>query len=57
MNTGTWFQLHVDVATLVPVTLALVRRIQVEEAALTAAFGQEYLDDQRRTWRLVPWVY
>ena len=36
---------------------ALLRRIRVEEAALTAAFGDSYRDYARRTWRLVPGIW
>ena len=31
--------------------------IQAEEAALRAEFGDEYATYQRRTWRLIPFVY
>jgi protein-S-isoprenylcysteine O-methyltransferase Ste14 len=37
--------------------LALVLRIREEEELLAGSFGQEYLIYQRRTWRLIPFVY
>ena len=41
----------------VPAVAALLYRIQVEEAALTDAFGQEYIDYSRATKRLIPGVF
>ena len=38
-------------------TLALLYRIQVEEAALREAFGEEYVAYSRTTKRLVPGVF
>jgi protein-S-isoprenylcysteine O-methyltransferase Ste14 len=38
-------------------TAALLYRIQVEERALTEAFGHAYIEYQRRTRRLIPLVY
>ncbi|MCL6563729.1 MAG: isoprenylcysteine carboxylmethyltransferase family protein [Firmicutes bacterium] len=37
--------------------LGWLYRIRVEEAALSAQFGQAYQEYARRTWRLIPWVY
>jgi protein-S-isoprenylcysteine O-methyltransferase len=42
---------------LVPISLALARRIQVEEAALGGAFGEDYRQYQQSTKRLVPGIY
>lgn len=36
---------------------ALLYRIHVEETALTEAFGEEYVQYSRGTWRLVPGIY
>ncbi len=44
-------------AALVPATAALLYRIHVEEAALIAAFGDEYASYCRHTKRLIPGVY
>jgi protein-S-isoprenylcysteine O-methyltransferase Ste14 len=43
---------------LVAATLAvLVARMNAEEALLAEEFGEEYAAYQRRTWRLLPWLY
>lgn len=51
---GSWFSLAMAVGVGVP---ALVFRIRQEEAALAAWFGEAYRDYQRRTWRLVPFIW
>ncbi|MGA9069790.1 MAG: isoprenylcysteine carboxylmethyltransferase family protein [Terracidiphilus sp.] len=43
--------------TLLPITAALLYRIQVEEIALNEAFGAEYAEYSRKTKRLIPWIY
>jgi len=40
-----------------PITLAFLRRIFIEEAALNAALGRGYSDYAGRTWRLLPFVF
>jgi len=45
------------VVLLVPITAAFLRRMAIEEAALTAALGSRYADYVARTKRLVPFVY
>jgi protein-S-isoprenylcysteine O-methyltransferase Ste14 len=40
-----------------PTTAVVLYRIRVEEAALRAAFGEEYLAYSRETKRLIPGVY
>jgi len=35
----------------------ILSRIEAEEALLVAEFGEEYREYQRRTWRLVPFIY
>ena len=40
-----------------PIALAFLRRIAIEEAALTSALGSRYADYAGRTKRLVPFVY
>lgn len=42
---------------LVPIFVAFVRRMNVEEGALGRALGQKYAEYMRRTKRLVPGVY
>jgi protein-S-isoprenylcysteine O-methyltransferase len=51
---GNWASLA---ALLLPTLLVFLRRIHVEEAALTAAFGDQYRDYMRRTKRLIPALY
>lgn len=42
---------------LVPIFVAFIRRMNVEEEALARALGSRYADYMRRTKRLVPFVY
>jgi protein-S-isoprenylcysteine O-methyltransferase len=42
---------------LVPIFAAFIRRMNVEEEALSRALGPRYTDYMRRTKRLVPFVY
>jgi protein-S-isoprenylcysteine O-methyltransferase Ste14 len=42
---------------LVPIFAAFIRRMNVEEEALSKALGSRYADYMRRTKRLVPFVY
>jgi protein-S-isoprenylcysteine O-methyltransferase len=42
---------------VVPITLAFLRRIAIEEAALVSALGPDYVDYSSRTRRLIPYVY
>jgi protein-S-isoprenylcysteine O-methyltransferase Ste14 len=42
---------------VVPTTAVLLYRIRVEEAALHAAFGEEYVAYSRETKRLIPGLY
>jgi protein-S-isoprenylcysteine O-methyltransferase Ste14 len=52
--TGVWPALLVAV---IGPTLVLMRRIRVEEKALSETLSDDYRAYQRRTWRLVPWVW
>src|SRR5436190_22841742 len=42
---------------LVPISAAFIRRMNVEEEALSKALGSRYADYMRRTKRLVPFFY
>jgi protein-S-isoprenylcysteine O-methyltransferase len=42
---------------VLPITLAFLRRIAIEEEALREALGGEYAAYSARTKRLIPWVY
>jgi protein-S-isoprenylcysteine O-methyltransferase Ste14 len=44
------------VAVLLPLS-ALLYRIHVEEAALASSFGPDYIEYQKHTKRLIPWVW
>jgi protein-S-isoprenylcysteine O-methyltransferase Ste14 len=44
------------VAVLLPLS-ALLYRIHVEEAALASSFGPDYIEYQKHTTRLIPWVW
>lgn len=44
-------------AIVLPVTWAFLRRIRVEEAALTQAFPREYPEYAARSWRLLPFIW
>jgi protein-S-isoprenylcysteine O-methyltransferase Ste14 len=44
------------VAVLLPLT-ALLYRIHVEEKVLVSSLGTEYVEYQKRTKRLIPWVW
>ena len=51
---GTWASLA---AVMVPVTLAFLRRIRIEERVLAEAFPEAYPAYARTTWRLLPFVW
>jgi len=42
---------------VVPITIAFLKRIQIEEQALASAFGEEYVNYRKRSWVLFPWLY
>jgi protein-S-isoprenylcysteine O-methyltransferase Ste14 len=57
---GNGFALNNRIGLLicfVPVLLAFMYRMKVEEELLTANFGQQYVDYKKQTWRLIPFVY
>ena len=43
-------------AVILPL-VALLYRIRIEEAALVSSFGSEYVEYQKRTKKLIPWVW
>ncbi len=51
---GNWVSLA---AVTVPITWVFLRRIEVEEAALTARLGERYVAYARRSKRLLPFLY
>ena len=51
---GNWLSILI---LMLPITLALLRRIAIEEAALRAGLGARYAAYARRTKRLIPFLY
>ena len=54
LSLGNWAALLV---ILLPIGVAFIHRMNVEENALSGALGPEYTDYMRRTKRLVPFIY
>ena len=54
VSLGNWAAMLV---MLVPIFVAFLRRMKVEEQALSDALGEEYVSYMRRTKRLVPFIY
>ncbi len=44
-------------AVIVPITIAFLWRIHVEEAALSEVFGARYRSYRASTARIIPWLY
>lgn len=51
---NNWLALNIG---FIPVLIAFIYRIKVEEELLVSNFGEEYLIYKRKTWRLIPLVY
>jgi protein-S-isoprenylcysteine O-methyltransferase Ste14 len=45
------------IVLVIPITMAFLKRIQVEEQALQSAFGEEYANYSKMSWHLFPWIY
>ena len=54
MTLWNWVAMAV---VLVPIFIAFLRRMKVEEDALSRALGERYVEYMKRTKRLVPFVY
>ena len=54
LNTRAWIGFAI---VLVPIAIALLYRIHVEEKALSNAFGEEYRSYCRSTKRLIPGIF
>jgi protein-S-isoprenylcysteine O-methyltransferase len=54
MTLRNWVAMAV---VLVPIIVAFIRRMNVEEAALRGALGERYAEYMRRTKRLIPGLY
>jgi protein-S-isoprenylcysteine O-methyltransferase Ste14 len=42
---------------IIPVSLGYIYRIRVEEKFMILQMGQKYIDYQKRTKKLIPWIY
>jgi len=51
------FRAVIGLPLLALATAVFVTRINAEECLLASAFGREYEDYERRSWRLLPFVY
>ncbi|MEY2479266.1 MAG: hypothetical protein QOI04_193 [Verrucomicrobiota bacterium] len=54
LSLGNWGALLV---VILPISVAFIHRMNVEEDALSRALGPQYTDYMRRTKRLVPFIY
>lgn len=54
LSLNNWISLLV---VAIPVLIAFIRRMDVEEQVLIQHFGQAYLDYKRHTKRLIPFIY
>jgi protein-S-isoprenylcysteine O-methyltransferase Ste14 len=54
VSLNNWYSLALN---LLVMFIVMNRRIKVEEAALTEAFGKEYEAYMKKTWRLIPFIY
>lgn len=49
-------EVHALIAWLM-ILIAYIRKMRMEESALTSAFGEEFTNWQRTSWRLLPPIY
>ena len=54
ISLNNWVSLIIVVAAIL---FAFIRRINVEEKALTEHFGQQYINYKKSTYRLIPFIY
>jgi protein-S-isoprenylcysteine O-methyltransferase Ste14 len=54
LSLNDWISL---VVIFVPVFIAFIYRIRLEEKMLTINFGSDYSDYMKKTYRLIPWIY
>jgi protein-S-isoprenylcysteine O-methyltransferase Ste14 len=54
ISLNNWISL---IIIFIPVTIAMLHRIKIEEQLLTKQFGTEYSDYIKKTFRLIPWIY
>jgi len=51
---SNWISL---IVLVIPITMAFLKRIKIEEQALQSAFGEEYAVYSKMSWLLFPWIY
>ncbi len=54
ISLNNWISLFTIV---IPVAIAFIYRIKIEEKLLIAQFGEDYLDYKKNTYFLIPWIY
>jgi protein-S-isoprenylcysteine O-methyltransferase Ste14 len=54
LSMNNWVSL---IIIFIPVLLAFLFRIKIEESALLSQAGIEYSEYRKHTWRLIPWIY
>jgi protein-S-isoprenylcysteine O-methyltransferase Ste14 len=54
LSLNNWISLPV---ISLPVTLAIIYRIHIEEKLLLQEFGEEFREYRKKTWRLVPLIF
>ena len=53
----TWNNWLSLIILFVLITISFIYRIRIEEKLLTEQFGNGYLEYQKKTYRLFPWIY
>lgn len=54
VSTSSWISVGVNIILFM---IAYSYRIKVEEQALVSMFGEKYTEYQRRTWRMIPFLF
>lgn len=54
LSLNNWYALAL---AFIPVLIAFLYRVRIEEALLTEQFGDTYLAYKKRTRRFIPWIY
>ncbi len=54
ISLNNWISL---IIICVPVAMAFLHRIKIEERLLIDQFGLDYINYMKKTYRLIPWIY
>jgi protein-S-isoprenylcysteine O-methyltransferase Ste14 len=54
ISLNNWISLFI---ITVPVIIAMLNRIKIEEKLLIEQFGEDYQEYMRESFRLIPWIY